>query len=99
MEEAPARGKAPGPGSPWRRRGGAWAIGLGIALIAWAALHLADASLEGSGRSFETRQSYDEVKRRAHQALLGTLARGAAGLLLVGLGVSLRRAQDGRPGA
>lgn len=65
-------------------------IGLGVALIAWAALHMADASLGDSGSSFETRQPYDQVKRNAREAFLGTLVRAGAGALLIGFGGRLR---------
>lgn len=86
---APAsEGRSAGPG---RRRAGAVAIGLGVLCLAWGALHMADASLEGSGKTFETRQSYDQVKRRSQRAFLGTLVRAGAGALLIGLGTRLRR--------
>lgn len=67
--------------------------GAGIVCLAWAALHMADASLAGSGRTFESRQSYDAVKERSRSALIGTLARAAAGAVLLGLGARMRRTQ------
>lgn len=78
------------PGSR-RRRGAVVAIVLGVLCIVWGALHLADASMEGSGRTFETRPRYDDAKRRTHEALPGALGRCAVGLLLIGTGVRLRR--------
>jgi hypothetical protein len=70
-------------------------VALGIALLVWAALFLSSASDAGSGRTFETRQPYDQVKRQAHEALPGTLARGLAGLAL--LWVGSRLLGGGRP--
>ena len=82
-----ARGRADGR----RRVRAGWVLtGLGIACIAWGALHLADASMAGSGRSFETRPTYDQTKRQAQAALLGAVLRGLGGLALIGIGARLR---------
>lgn len=81
-----------GQGRPHRpSRLGAVLIGLGIACLAWAALHLADASLSGSGGTFESRQTYDAVKERSYGAFASTLARAVVGALLIGVGARLRR--------
>jgi hypothetical protein len=70
---------------------------LGVLCITWGALHLADASLQGSGRTFETRPRYDEAKRRTHGALPGALLRCGVGLVLLVAGARLRRGDDATP--
>lgn len=71
---------------------GRWVIGLGVALIALAALHLAAA---GYGtrprRDFAERRSYDMVKPAVHRALPRSALLGTAGLAFVLAGGRLRR--------
>jgi len=71
-----------------RRTKGGGLVGVGIALLLWAALAFTNASLGGPPEEvhFANRRPYNEVKRAAHAAFLPLVLRTAAGMgiLLVG---------------
>ena len=80
-----------------RRTVGRGLVGVGIAVLLWAALVFTNDSLGGPPDEliFANRRPYNEVKRAAHSAFLPLLLRTVAGmgLLLVG-GRLLRKEND-----
>ncbi len=80
-----------------RRTVGRGLVGVGIAVLLWAALAFTNDSLGGPPDEliFANRRPYNEVKRAAHDAFLPLLLRTVAGmgLLLVG-GRLLRKEND-----
>ena len=76
-----------------RRTTGRGMVGVGIGVLLWAALSFTSSSLGGPPDElhFANRRPYNEVKRSVHAAFPGLLLRGLGGLLLLRLGVLLRR--------
>jgi hypothetical protein len=78
------------------RRRLAWAlIACGAVLLAWAVLALCAAGLGGPPEAFEfaRRRSYDAVKSAVHAAFPAFALRALAGLVLLRLGLRLRRSR------
>jgi hypothetical protein len=76
-----------------RRRIALLLFACGTALMVWAVFAFCAAALGGPPDEilFANRRPYDEVKRSVHAAFPGLLLRGLGGLLLLRLGVLLRR--------
>lgn len=98
----PVQTRAEGPDRPAGPRGagarrlGVVLVALGVAGIAWGALHLADRAQGGRRRTvFAQRVGYDEAKGAVHQALPGALLRSLGGLVLAVVGGRLLRRPEG----
>ena len=79
-----------------RRTVGRGLVGVGIAVLLWAALAFTSDSLGGppDDLSFANRRPYNEVKRAAHKAFLPLLLRTVAGMGLRLVGGRLLRKED-----
>ncbi len=76
---------------------GAGLIAVGLAMIVWAVLQVANASQGGrTRRTFAERIGYDEAKQNVHRSFPGGLVRGLAGLAVAMLGARLRRGAPAR---
>jgi TRAP-type uncharacterized transport system fused permease subunit len=80
-----------------RRVRAGWIVSaLGFVAILWGVFHLTNATVGGPIHEFKDRRTYNEVKKAAHEAYPGALARALAGLALVWYGGRMRAAPRDR---
>ena len=82
-----------------RRTTGRALVCAGIATLLWGALAFTSASLGSPPEeiAFANRRPYNEVKRAAHSAFLPLVARAAAGMALLVLGMRLAGETEDEP--
>ena len=80
-----------------RRTVGRGLVGVGIAVLLWAALAFTNDSLGGPPDEliFANRRPYNEVKRAAHNAFLPLVLRTAVGLGVLLLGARIQSREGG----
>lgn len=86
---------ASSPESKRRAKVGWIVSGIGLVAILWGVFHLTSATVGGPIHEFKDRRTYTEVKKAAHEAYPGALARALAGLALVWWGVRIRASAHG----
>lgn len=78
---------------PLRAKLGAALFAIGIAMILWGVLHVAEAARgdQPLAPEFAQRRSYNQVKEAVHSTFPGGLMRGLAGLIVTMLGARMFR--------